>query len=280
MFYEMDELLPLVSKLADQYTSFSSTSLPYEKAQMLMEAVIYCIEECTGKDKEILMSGGKIPDAEMLYKRGYEIVKEKVYRAKKLYEQIIEDFEDYGCRNYRETIIGGMPSFFLYYDPRFCPQNHLLTLDYPAGIQEQGMTGADLIESYLFKIKMEKIFLQFFPRASVCGLLERITPDYGELYMDNICLEVLCCSVQCVAAGASLKNLCLNRKQEQKMYDFFKGDTLEQIKRKTGCIIEKMTEQMEDEKLKAYLMSLGSECGAAIKLYIDSKGCNPGESFL
>ena len=278
MFYEMDELLPLVSKLADRYTSFSSTSLPYEKARMLMEAVIYCIRECTGKDGGNLLSGGEVPDAEILYKRGYEIVKEKVYKSKMLYEQIIEEFEDYGCRNYRDTVIGGVPSFFLYYDPRFCPQNHLLTLDYPAGITEQGRTGADLMESYLYKIKMEKIFLQFFPSASVCALLERITPDYGELYLDNICLEVLCCSVKCAAAGAPLMELCLNRDQEQKVYDYFKGDTLQQIKRKTGSIISKMTERMEDEELKAYLISLGSECGAAIKIYMDSKERNTEEA--
>ncbi len=43
--YEMEELLPLVAKLAAKYTSGESTSVPYETANMLMEAVCYCIEE-------------------------------------------------------------------------------------------------------------------------------------------------------------------------------------------------------------------------------------------
>lgn len=43
--YEMEELLPLVAKLAAKYTSGESTSVTYEAAGQLMEAVCYCIRE-------------------------------------------------------------------------------------------------------------------------------------------------------------------------------------------------------------------------------------------
>ncbi|MDE7059645.1 MAG: hypothetical protein K2P03_13260 [Lachnospiraceae bacterium] len=39
----MMELLPVVAWLTKKYTSGMSTSVTYEKAQELMEAVLYCI---------------------------------------------------------------------------------------------------------------------------------------------------------------------------------------------------------------------------------------------
>lgn len=45
MDYKMEELLPIVSELAQKYTAHESTSVTYEKAQMLMGAVLYCLDE-------------------------------------------------------------------------------------------------------------------------------------------------------------------------------------------------------------------------------------------
>ena len=39
MKYEMEELVPIVAGLADQYTSKESTSISYEQANRLLEAV-------------------------------------------------------------------------------------------------------------------------------------------------------------------------------------------------------------------------------------------------
>lgn len=36
MDYEMEELVPIVGKLAEKYTSHESTSITYEKAEQLM----------------------------------------------------------------------------------------------------------------------------------------------------------------------------------------------------------------------------------------------------
>ncbi len=45
MHYEIEELIPVVGKLAEKYTSGESTSISYERAELLMEAVLYCIHE-------------------------------------------------------------------------------------------------------------------------------------------------------------------------------------------------------------------------------------------
>ena len=60
--YEPEELLPLVARLAKKYTGGESTSVTYETAQYLMEAVLYCINEC-GAERAVPMGSAR-PSAE------------------------------------------------------------------------------------------------------------------------------------------------------------------------------------------------------------------------
>ena len=43
--YPLEELVPVVAELASGYTGYEHSSITYEKAQMLMEGVLYCINE-------------------------------------------------------------------------------------------------------------------------------------------------------------------------------------------------------------------------------------------
>ena len=45
MEYTIEELFPILGQLAEKYTAFESTSIPYETAEQLTEAVLYCIRE-------------------------------------------------------------------------------------------------------------------------------------------------------------------------------------------------------------------------------------------
>ena len=69
--YEMEELVPIVAELAQKYTSFESTSVTYERAEQLMEAVLYCIREAQRRDKgNMLLSSDKLSAYEV-YREGY-----------------------------------------------------------------------------------------------------------------------------------------------------------------------------------------------------------------
>ena len=56
----MEELVPIVGKLAEQYTAYEHTSMPYEKAEQLMQAVLYCIHEA-----ELSGQGGAVADGKV-----------------------------------------------------------------------------------------------------------------------------------------------------------------------------------------------------------------------
>ena len=187
MDYKMEELIPIVSWLVDKYTSKESTSVSYETAQQLMGAVLYCIKENKGEQQEgyTLTPTGDI-SAEQAYKSGYDIAVHKVMQTKEIFEQIISDFTGYGNYAYEDTIMHGIPEFFLHYDVRFNPQDHILTLDYPIIVQQNELCGVDRIYQYLSCVRLEQIFLKKLPYTYIVHVLRAVHEDCDKLLI-NLC---------------------------------------------------------------------------------------------
>ena len=177
------ELIPIVAELADKYTGKESTSVSEETAKMLMEAVCYCIREAENENEPF-------QTAQEAYEKGYALVCEKRKRAEKLYQMIISRFQAYENKAYYDTIIKGIPAFFLRYNPKFKPQDHILTLDYPLLSDDFTLTGIDRIYDYLLKIRLEQRFLGKLSVEMVRQCLEEYWTGYEELFI-NICQVVL-----------------------------------------------------------------------------------------
>lgn len=264
MDYTLEELLPIVEKLTSRYTSNESTSVTYETANMLMEAVVYCIEE-TEPGETAVLARHKL-DAGSVYQQGYDMVIAKVYKAKQLYDNLLEDFYDYRCKNLYDTIIKGMPEFFLRYDPHFKPQDHLLTLDYPTIGAVNTLNGIDAIYQYLVNIKIENEFLRAYPNASIENLLEQNVPDYEDYYFDNICLDVLLTSIGCIIAEKPVKWLILLPEDMRAIEEFFAGDNEEKAEIKISLLINKLIDKgiNGDSSMKEYLYKTAAEFGTRI----------------
>lgn len=279
--YAIEELLPAAAKLAAKYTSGESSSVSYETAQMLMEAVIYCIQEEAAEDMSGTENADKNEDPDMgecrvpekkgspkdilsVYEAGYRRVVRKTERCRELYEILIENFEDYGCRNYRNTVLKGIPQFFLRYDARFCPQDHLLTLDYPCMEEIGGSRGADKIYRYLKGLCQEKRFLELFARSAVAELLRRLMPDYELIYFENICYQVLLNTLGCMIAGENPQSLKLSEDGYKKIYDFFKGDSKEAVKQKVSGLMRILAEKLKLDGAWEYFGKASADYAARI----------------
>ena len=57
MGYGMNDLIPVVARLAEKYVGGDSTSVTYEKAEQLMEAVLYCIHESKRRHRRYMKQG-------------------------------------------------------------------------------------------------------------------------------------------------------------------------------------------------------------------------------
>ena len=201
----MEELLPVVAKLAEKYTGGMSTSVTYEKAQELMEAVLYCIREY---EQEQSMGLAIVPEgglpAEEIYQKGYELVVRKVKKMRAFYNRLLKRFRSYGCRNYANVVEKGLPEFFRRYDPRFAPQKTIRTLDYPMLLPVDGLTGIDAIEQYLSYLSLEQRFLGAFDEAYVCGSLSVYDWNYREQFF-NLCGVLLEDVLLCILMNKPLQ---------------------------------------------------------------------------
>lgn len=261
MDYRLEDLLPIVARLTNKYTMKESTSVSYETAQMLMNAVTYCMDEYFNNLEYGLMDVNNGILADAAYDRGYSYVIEKVFKAKEIYEKVIRDFEDYGCKNYSETIINGMPAFFVNYDAKFKPQDHILTLDYPTINIKQELCGVDIIFAYLSNILIESEFLYNFDTYSVQSLLDRIQPDYKELFMDNIAYPVLLNAIGCAIVDKPIRLLELDDNDFELIECYFKGDVQDKMEEKISAFISFIVSGITGDKdiMKPYFMCLSHE---------------------
>lgn len=179
--YEIEDLIPLVGYLAQKYTSGESTSVTYEKAEQLMEAVLYCIREAERETEHAVLVPERMK-AEKMYHIGAEVVERKTKTALKLYHQILAEFHSYENQCLQDTMTKGIPEFFKWYDVQFAPQETILTLDYPVMKELSAYTGIDCIFQWLVCVQYEQGFLRLFPETAIISMLLH----YDEEYRENI----------------------------------------------------------------------------------------------
>jgi hypothetical protein len=258
MNFKTEDLLPLVGELAAKYTSKESTSITYEKARQLMEAVLYCIQEYEDQHSEEggLITRGDHADAKNAYNMGYELVVQKTKDTKIKYNEMMEEFHSYGNRCYYETFVKGIPGFFLYYDFRFQPQNHILTLDYPVLFPMGSLCGIDAIEIYVNCVYLEQRFLRKLPEEYITHVLTAYSSDCDELII-NVAAITIRNILGGWIAGKEINTRGYKEKEQERVREFVKGNSRETIEVALKEGIFKLMEFLfqGNEELGNYLMS-------------------------
>jgi hypothetical protein len=91
------------------------------------------------------------------------------------------------------------------------------------------LQGVDAIYQYLCNIKMECQFLNAFPDEAVMGLLHRMMPDYEELFLDNICSQVLRYAIACIIVEKPIGMLKIEEDDLKIIKSFFQSKPSESI---------------------------------------------------
>ncbi|MDY4971816.1 MAG: DUF6179 domain-containing protein [Lachnospiraceae bacterium] len=198
--YQMEELVPVAAGLAERYTGGESTSITYEKAQQLMEAVLYCIHELEQSGQNPV-SGGKLPP-QQAYRLGLDCVKKKTEETLSQYHAILQDFMYFENRCLYDTLVKGFPRFFRRYHIEFNPQDTILTLDYPVLRDLSYCTGIDKIAAFTECIRLEQRFLKLFPEDEVRKILQSYNRSYAAM-VENICEPVVGTVICRILAGKS-----------------------------------------------------------------------------
>lgn len=271
MDYEMEELVPIVGKLAEKYTSHESTSITYEKAEQLMGAVVYCIHE-------LWESSGNAPSlnkklsAQRAYEMGAAYVREKTGKALDLYNRILPEFCHYENKCLYDTFVKGIPEFFKWYDIQFEPQNTILTLDYPLLKDISEYTGIDKIFEFIKSIGLEQKFLKLFPAGYVINILSKDNRNWQES-MDNICEIVFTHVIGHIMLGKSLTVIELKETDYFYMQEMFEQIALEDIKKHLEVTLEIYIKNYyeNDRELLNYLSGAISGIVVRLKNAADNK---------
>lgn len=179
--YEMEDLIPIVGKLAEEFTAKESSSVTYERARSLMEAVIYCMAHLKIGDNSI--TPGRLPALDV-YQLGYDAVIQKVRETQVKYNELMKFFDHYGNCNYQDTVEKALPAFFLYYNVKFAPMENIITMDYPILGLDMSLEGIDMIRQYIDAIWEEQCYLLKLPRNYVISLLRTFHPRYENEYFN------------------------------------------------------------------------------------------------
>ena len=271
MDYEMEELVPIVGKLAEKYTSHESTSITYEKAEQLMGADLYCIHE-------LWESSGNAPSlnkklsAQRAYEMGAAYVREKTGKALDLYNRILPEFCHYENKCLYDTFVKGIPEFFKWYDIQFEPQNTILTLDYPLLKDISEYTGIDKIFEFIKSIGLEQKFLKLFPAGYVINILSKDNRNWQES-MDNICEIVFTHVIGHIMLGKSLTVIELKETDYFYMQEMFEQIALEDIKKHLEVTLEIYIKNYyeNDRELLNYLSGAISGIVVRLKNAADNK---------
>lgn len=178
MTYDAGEMDGIVTMLADEYTGGRSSSVTYEIAGQLIGAANYCLDMAEKDCGAVIFAGTKLMS---IYEKGYGSVVEKTRSTQAKYGKMIGSFTSFGNRAYEDTIVSGMPAFFRNYDPRFCPQDHILMLDYPVISRLEKLNGIKRISSYLDCVIIEQRYLSMVPDGYVREVLRKWNRDYENM---------------------------------------------------------------------------------------------------
>lgn len=249
----VEELVAIVGRLAEKYTGYESTSLSYEKAEQLMEAVLYCISEVELCKENAVLSIEE-QSVQKMYERGVDCVEKKVKKALDIYHEILPQFMYYQNKYLYDTFIKGLPEFFKRYDIKFEPQNTILTLDYPVLKDLSKYRGIDKIYAYIICIDLEQKFLRLFSESDIIQLLRRYHSQYQDI-ADNLCEIVFTDMIGHMLAKKPLSEQEFDQKDILQIEKVFMQMSLQEIKQQLEDAVVKFIEQYYNgcEELTTYL---------------------------
>lgn len=241
MDYTMEALFPIVAELAQKYSGYDSTSIPYEKAQMLMGGIIYCLNEYKNSSENgLAVSNQPIKER---YRIGAKIVLKKVVESKDIYNEISLWFDDYNVACLSDTMRKEIPYFFKWYDVNFCPQNTVLTFDYPLLVDIHSLTGVDYIHTYLRAMKVEWLFLRKFERNYVIEILKRANPEYSKM-VENVSEIVLINLLGHIVVGKPFSEIGFHIEEYEKLRSLLRQNSVNEIENILHTILKQLIEQV------------------------------------
>lgn len=261
-------LWELLKTQAGKYNGIDSTSMTVEKAQEILESMLYTISVAVGNGatKDEMLNGS----LSLLLDRGREILKEKQKSVKVEWKLLCRELPRIPNVYFLSTM-ENLGLFFDSYDIYFAAHHTSESIDYwPLCPVPETVKGISYIEEYIRRIQIENDFLNCFEREKVIGLYGKYVPDYREALF-NLCEPVLTNAIGLSLIGKAVCGLHISADQREDIYQLLIGrqkdeicDMMKEAVLST-CRQVGMTDQNETDYLVSAAEGLPSRIREALK---------------
>ncbi len=261
-------LWELLKMQAGKYNGIDSTSITIEKAQDILESMLYTIGVATenGAAKEEILNGS----LSLLLDRGREILKGKQKSVKVEWRLLCREVPHIPNVYFLSTM-ENLGLFFDSYDIYFAAHHTSESIDYwPLCPIPETVKGISYIEEYIHRIQIENDYLNCFEREDVISLCEKYVPDYREALF-NLCEPVLTNAIGLSLIGKEVQGLHISAEQREDIYQMLIGRTekeiCDMIKESvlSACRQIGMTAENETDYLVGAATGLGARIREALK---------------
>lgn len=266
----MESLYELLERLVYKYNGYDSSSIPQEKAQVLLESILYTID--TGlmvmKQTETLSpetvqeETGQVettPDtdivedeaAETLYWQGQEALLKKKDRLEAEWRALRGELSPLRTV-YLSGTLHNLDLFFKKYDILFMAHEIPCSIDYwlLLSVPEE-LKGIHYVEEYMHRLQMENAFLKLFPEEETKQLYVNRFGNWQNMLFD-LCEPVLANAVGHALIGESVNDLTVTDGQLRRMERLLAGkenDEIRELFRRTTEALLKELKLKEPEQL-------------------------------
>lgn len=262
--------IQLLAKRTERFTGGESSSVKVETAQSILQSIFYSIgiylKSFPDPDMSIAVLKQKpLPE---LYHQGKKLIEIQLDSTKQLFYEIQNDHLITDNYAYNDTLLDGIPGFFLAYDVDFAAHDTPASIDYPLSDDKMDLVGIEYISSYLQKLFLENEFCKNFPVHDIHCLLRGYDDHYQDLLI-NIFELVLTNAVGSSLANKSvqLRVLPLDRRYLQEKLVNLSRDILNKMLQDTSTQIIKVlniSNKLLQEHIAATVIALSTKLKHAL----------------
>ncbi len=266
-----DLMMILVDKYK-KYTVNDHSSITIEKAQQLMNSILYCINGYLKSLDEGLVSASEHYNALVLYERGLEHEKANLSNAKELLLKVKNNILNIDNVYYQDTLLSGIDLFFRNYDILYAAHETPGSIDYFLALPIYDLEGVEYILEYLNRLYIENNFCSCFATGDIEHLLKKFNDDYKDLPF-NIFEVVVRNAIGLEILGKDIMKLSISTYERASLYEILKPLSIEQIQEKMILAINEILKfhQIEDNKQKEYITKVVIELSYEIKQVLSIK---------
>lgn len=270
----MNDLALLLEQKIKKYTVNDSSSVTVEKAQQIMNSILYCINGYLNslEDEKISLIDNKYNGAEMLYNKGFNLEKQRFETAKILHNNIINEALYIDNMSYRDTIYKGLGLFFKKYDIYYSAHETPADIDYQLCIHIDNLSGVEYILQYLQQFIIENNFCKNFSIDDITALLKGYDNDYRILLL-NVFEIVLTNLLGLSIIGGDIYQLSIDKVQKIQLYNILSELSIFDLQEKLSVALNDIINKLHitDEYAIIYLKKSTKQISFNIKRYYVSQ---------